>query len=296
MSKVDFPVSPDSITLARCNGFEMGRLEHRARGHVCEIPHRHTYYEIFWTMQGTGDHYIDFQHYTMRPDTLFFIGPGQVHYADRTRCKKGFLLLFTDEFLLPIPASKAILGSLPFSRTAGDKPTLQLDAKHQPEIFRLFSAMQQEYFSDHADREDAIRAYLQLLLIGSERLTKPRTAAKALPTAAMLIQKFKELIESHFLTKEQVHEYADLLGITPNHLNDTAKHVTGKTAGEFIRERRLLEAKRMLTYSQLSVLQISYHLNFQDPSYFSRFFRKYAGTSPVEFRERIREKYQNVPN
>jgi AraC-like DNA-binding protein len=81
-----------------------------------------------------------------------------------------------------------------------------------------------------------------------------------------------------------VSEYAKLLGITANYLNETVKTVTGQTAGELIRDRLLLEAKRWLIHSELSIAQVADQLHFDDPSYFSRFFKKYAHCSPGDFR------------
>jgi len=94
------------------------------------------------------------------------------------------------------------------------------------------------------------------------------------------------LIEENFLAKTSVSEYAKLLGITANHLNETVKRTIGKTAGELIRHRLLLEAKRLLIHSELSSSEIAHRLNFQDPSYFGRFFKKYTQHSPGDFRGR----------
>lgn len=80
-------------------------------------------------------------------------------------------------------------------------------------------------------------------------------------------------------------EYAGLLFITPNHLNALCKASVGKSAGEMIRDRLLLEAKRMLANSAMSVSEIAYDLRFEDNAYFSRFFKKYTGHTPEEFRK-----------
>jgi AraC-like DNA-binding protein len=76
-----------------------------------------------------------------------------------------------------------------------------------------------------------------------------------------------------------------MLHVTTNHLNETVKGTLGQPAGMIIRERLLLEAKRLLRYSDSPVAEIATHLNFEDPSYFSRFFKKHTGFSPSEFRE-----------
>jgi AraC-like DNA-binding protein len=83
-----------------------------------------------------------------------------------------------------------------------------------------------------------------------------------------------------------------MLGVTTSHLSDSMRLETGLTAGELIRARLILEAKRLLLHSELTIAEIGYELGFGDPSYFSRFVRREIKTSPAEFRDRIREKYR----
>jgi AraC-like DNA-binding protein len=81
-----------------------------------------------------------------------------------------------------------------------------------------------------------------------------------------------------------------LLSITPNHLNDIIKQVTGKTARSFIVERILLEAKNLLTHTQIDIADISHNLQFDEPTNFSKLFKKYVGLTPLQFRNRKRLK------
>ena len=110
----------------------------------------------------------------------------------------------------------------------------------------------------------------------------------ALPISALLTKRFLQLVERNFLAIVSVRDYAEMLNVTSNHLIETTKRTLGKPAGRIIRERLLLEAKRLLCYSNMSASDIAYHLSFEDPSYFSRFFKKYTGVCPMEFR--------NMPN
>ena len=100
-------------------------------------------------------------------------------------------------------------------------------------------------------------------------------------------------VEEKFLTLHKVNDYADLLAVTPNHLNDTTKKVTGKTALELIQDRLLLEAKRLLLHTEQTAKEISYQLGYNDPSYFTRFFKAQTERTPDDFRRQIREKYHN---
>ena len=102
-----------------------------------------------------------------------------------------------------------------------------------------------------------------------------------------LLRTFRRLIDSHYRGLRLPKEYADLLYITPNHLNALCQDLLGKTAGELIRDRTLLEAKRLLTNAKMTATEIAYELNFKDNSYFNRFFKKNAGMTPDDFRKSL---------
>lgn len=243
-------------------------------------------------MKGTGAHYIDFVSYEMSPNTLFFISPGQIHYSEIANCT-GYALFFTQEFLLSDRVPKSFLSRLPFYHAEGQEQAVHLKNKQISMFHRLFRRLEQEYLSKFQSKEELLRAYLQVLLLEAERLYVYKTIPHLTHPSSLLIQRFKDLIEEHFLTETTVKDYAQLLHVTANHLNATSKQLTGKTAGELIRSRILLEAKRLLVHSEQSIVQIAQHLNFQDPSYFGRFFKKGTNQSPNEFRQTIHKKYQN---
>ncbi|MDB6140706.1 MAG: AraC family transcriptional regulator, partial [Verrucomicrobiaceae bacterium] len=108
-----------------------------------------------------------------------------------------------------------------------------------------------------------------------------------------LARQFCLEVEHHFRQWQALTPYATLLGVSVNHLNEMVSEHTGHSAGDIIRQRRLLDAKRLLLHSDFSISEIGYQTGFDDPSYFSRFFRRYAHTTPADFRDRIREKYQS---
>lgn len=227
----------------------------------------------------------------MNPHTLFFISPGQVHYSDITACV-GYALFFTEEFLISTHLNKDLPRSFPFYHQSDREPAIHIDQAQVPVFRHLFERLEREFLCESRRKEDMLRAYLQILLIEAERLYTSAIASH-LNHPSSLVQTFKALIEEHFLSQSSVKDYANRLHVTANYLNDVTKRLTGKTAGELIRERLLLEAKRLLVHSDLSISQIAYCLNFKDPSYFGRFFRHQTRQSPGNFRRTICEKYQN---
>lgn len=116
---------------------------------------------------------------------------------------------------------------------------------------------------------------------------KDESAVRTIPKGSSLISKFRKLVDENFIKLSLPKHYAALLYVTPNYLNMVSHKVLGKTAGEVIRERKLQEAKQMLANFDLNISQIAYDLNFSDPPYFSKFFKKYTGKSPEDFRRYV---------
>ena len=94
-------------------------------------------------------------------------------------------------------------------------------------------------------------------------------------------------MEAHALQEVQVTFYAKKLFISAGHLNDTIKKMTGKNAKSFINERRILEAKRLLFWTETSIQEVAWKTGFKDPAYFTRFFKKHTGVLPASFQKQI---------
>ena len=131
---------------------------------------------------------------------------------------------------------------------------------------------------------DILRGMLVIILVRLSRVAPDTFKEGASKHNLVLMRQFEKLIEIHFREKRLPKEYAEMMFMTPNHLNSLSNNVAGKSAGEIIRERILLEAKRLLANSDLMIGQIAEALHFEDNAYFTRFFKKYLGTTPEGFR------------
>jgi len=134
---------------------------------------------------------------------------------------------------------------------------------------------------------DVIRLKLLELFITVDRSCASKKGKNVPQQKLTLLRSFQSLIDRHFRAIKLPKEYADLLYVTPNHLNALCQDLVGKTAGDLIRDRVLLEAKRLLTNADMTVTEIAYDLNFGDNSYFNRFFKKNVGVTPDEFRKQF---------
>ena len=255
-------------------------------------PHYHDFFQVS-LLRGEGRLMHDFREKDIRGLTLLFITPGQVHTVKPGDDMRGIIVSFTREFFdAGSEAATRLLLELPFYFATDTPPWLALDPDRETEIPDLFRQLQAEYDQARPDAVEVLRALLRILCVKAGRLHAARSPAPRANRAAALVRSFQLAVEKHFARRPALAPYARELGVSVNHLNDVVSNATGRAAGEHIRLRRLLAAKRQLLHSELSVSEIGYRLGFKDPSYFSRFFRRYERVTPAAFRTQSREKYQ----
>lgn len=136
----------------------------------------------------------------------------------------------------------------------------------------------------------ALESLFRLLLVNFHRALQAERAdfLTRADRRQALVTRFRAALDQHLDNTRSVADFADMLAVTPTHLSRTVKALTGRTAGELIAERLLLEAKRRLVFTDASVGEIGYALRFSSASYFTRFFTKLTGETPRAFRENMR--------
>lgn len=255
-------------------------------------PHYHEFFQVSLLL-GSGHLMHDFRETEFAGATMFFLSPGQVHTVRPDKGLKGTIVSFTREFFeLQHEAPQGFLFELPFFYAADSPPWLSLTPEETIAAKRMFQEIQQEVDEAQSGAAGVLRSLLHVLFIRASRWHAKTQKGQHGTRAAVLVRGFQQALETHYREWTTIAAYARHLGVSENHLNDVMREETGRAAGEHIRLRRLLDAKRLLLYSDLSVAEVGYQLGFQDPSYFSRFFRRYEAVTPAEFRHQIREKYQ----
>jgi AraC family transcriptional activator of pobA len=258
------------------------------------LPHRHEFYAIQYVTGGKGQHVIDFYPYPLSPDTLYFISPGQVHFGRFTQPLRGSVLVFMEDFLLYPGSFTGNIYELSFFHTVGKKPLLRLNPPEAARIRSYMSAIAEEYQASAPDRIPVLRAHLYILMVHIQRLYAARYPGQNSEGGASFVRKFKHLVSTHFALETALETYADMMNVSTGHLSNAIKALTGQSPGQIIRREIALEAKRLLAHTDLTAAEVGYRLNFDDPSYFGRFFKRTTGLSPTAFREQIRSKYQDI--
>lgn len=248
-------------------------------------PHRHSFYHLVLFTKGKGSHTIDFEKFAVKPFQVYFMIPGQVHSWHFEGQVDGYIVHFTEALFTAFLHNRHYLEQFHFFQGAAEDGICQLQTSIHTQIVALFEAMLAEISQRKELNLDMIRLKLLELFITVDRNCAGRKKANVPQQKITLLRRFQNLIDKHFRDIRLPKEYAELLYVTPNQLNALCQDLLGKTAGDVIRDRVLLEAKRLLTNADMTITEIAYDLNFGDNSYFNRFFRKYVGMTPDVFRK-----------
>lgn len=277
-----------SLQQDRNNDFLIERFSDYLKKHYKNLhfPHRHSFYHLVLFTRGSGTHSIDFTQYKVTPSQVYFMIPGQVHSWHFKSETDGYIINFSESLFKSFLLNANYLDRFSFFNGSSDDGVRQLPQTDQSKIIALFEEILAIANNDD-DHMDMTRLLLLQLFLTIDKATDKMSNKPVLQQKQVLLKNFRKLIELHYKSIRLPKQYADLLYVTPNHLNALCQDLMGKTAGELIRDRILLEAKRLLTNAHMRVTEIAYELNFEDNSYFNRFFKKYNGVTPDDFRKQF---------
>lgn len=254
-------------------------LEHRLVPRV-PFPHRHAFVQLLWVIQGSGWHDIDFHRHPVKPQSLFVMKPGQVHDWNFRAGIRGILIEFdagsTEGFVKSF-------GTDLMSAALSSPDILHFSKREAQDFEKLVLLMRDEFAAKSPLYEIALATYLRGLLIFIARKAPKLSRTGADPDLA---RRFQALVDSHFRTDHRVEDYAKRLGLTAKALTMRLSRTFEKPPREIIQERLLLEAKRLLSLSELGIAEIGLELGIEDANYFSRLFRSKMGMTPSQFRNR----------
>ena len=264
--------------------FDLVRLQDRE-----DIPrafaHRHNYYHLLWMSRAEGTHMLDFEHFDVRDHSVFFISPGQLHAWASSVRPQGYVINISAAFFVQMFPRADDIAQFPFFHLTCDTPVMYLTQAEHDGLLPLLEEIERETRERREGRFDIVRSYLLVLLTRLRRLYPSNELRRSASPSYALAKRFTLLIESHYLEFGTVGQYAEALHVSERQLNDAVKRTVGRTASQVVQDRVALEAKRLLCNSDLAITEIAYQLNFEDPAYFARFFKRHTQSSPGEFRK-----------
>jgi AraC family transcriptional regulator, transcriptional activator of pobA len=248
-----------------------------------ESPHKHAFYEIFLLEKGILRQDVDDKAYQIEAHQLFFIAQGQLHiWHENIDEVKGFRLMFTEDFFQTRQNNTPFLHELLYLNNAYENPFLYIN--NFAKINVLFEQLFEEY-QNQDFKTEVLQAYLFLILNEVQRAYKLHFATVFSNQDLMVYKKILNLVEQKYMTNALASDYAEYLSLTLKQLNRITESVENQTITNIITNRKIIEAKRLLLYTELNIAQISEHLGFEDYSYFNRFFKKNTAQTPGYYRQ-----------
>jgi len=241
---------------------------------------RYDFFQLLWLKEigGNPTYFLDFNEYSLKENQIILIYPGQIDYMPDIYFKKGYLFAFEQSLFHEIV--EKINSDYLNGYTSNTIINLNKEISHT--LNELMDLILKEYTTDY--RILLLESYLQAFLFHVSSLYEDH-AAKGRDD--ILITELMKLIDQHFKNEKEVSFYADKLGVTNKKLTNLCIKKTGKTIKQFILGRLLLEAKKEIFKNEKTFKEIAFDLNFSEPAYFTRFFKKQTSMTPDDFRKQM---------
>jgi AraC family transcriptional activator of pobA len=244
-------------------------------------PHRHRdLHQVMAVAAGGGVMDLEGARLPFAAPALISTPPVVVHGFEFQPGTEGWVVTLSAEGLA---AALAAFGDPALAGVAGRPAQVPLSAEAAAETTGAFAAIEREYRFPQPGRRAAILARLALALVAVARGATITDGSTAGGDAA-LFARYRDLVEERFRQQPRIGALAAALALTDSRLNAVCRRVAGCSAQEVLHARVLLEAKRSLVYTSMTVAEVAYSLGFADPAYFSRFFARRAGVSPAAYR------------
>jgi len=260
---------------------------HELSGFIIGEPHSLGFFDVILVTRGTGWFWLDSHRHVVRPGAVFFTSPGQVRRWDTTQLD-GICLFFEDLFIKEFLQDDAFLHRLPYFHADPARAALRLPPTAVRRVRARLAAMQRELAHYARDSVDLLRAQLhETLIVLARQYAAAHRVAPQRPTHRV-VSRFMELVERDSAHRHRIADYAAELAVTPGHLSVLCTQYAGQRAKRLLHNTLVSRARRMLLYSDESAARVGASLGFEDPSYFTRFFRRETGQTPKEFRSALR--------
>lgn len=251
---------------------------------VPDIEHRHGYWTVFFFLDGKGKHLIDFKRVAIRSGSIHIVLPGQVHALDGGKNFFAYALMFTEDFFLMRDETTKLLMRLFRFMDIGEAVAFDLTKTEKGFFTSLLKLIQLENEGKSANK-GAVLLDLLSVFISKCSSALPFHEQNLTGEDSLLYIQLRHAVEKNFRRTHSVKEFASILHVSNKQLNDLCRKYTDRSALEFIHARIIVEAKRLLLFSEKPIKEIAYTLNFTDAAHFSNFFRQKSGFTPLEFRE-----------
>ena len=286
-----------SLTKLHENSEGYFELMHRCLWPNSIAAHRLDFYMIFLVTAGEGRHTFGSETHLVKPNTIGFAGPDMINaWHSEHHDNSGYVCTFSADFFGHEISGAPALPELPFFHLGGTS-ILTLSEEKMAMYKQLFEMMTFEAKSTHPLSAATLRSYLHVIInkARADLHSQYTNPSQIPPAGSRLVKAFREMFMADInvirtgreIQLKLVSEYAELLGVSQNHLNDTVRSITGESAGGLMHKQLMHQATMCLKHSLKNVSEIAYLLGFDDPSYFARFYKRHTGKSPTQVRAMV---------
>ena len=272
--------------ISETDAFHIHQFSIKTGVHIQEgKPHRTDFYGVTFIEGGKGEISINGTRHDFENNILIHTSPGQIITASVDNVSNGYVIFFMPEFV-NIQKPDTMESLFPFFKL-NSNGAFKVGDETGP-FKAQFRNMKIEYFKKDVEYMKVIRSYLLVLLnlIGRQYFKNTSILNNHRDKKHTLTTEFESLIRQNMPERKTVTYLAEELSVSSKHLIEVIKATTGKTPSELNTQIFMLEAKKLLLYSNLSVNEVAYRLNFNDPSYFNKVFKKYFNISPLSFKRK----------
>ncbi len=232
---------------------------------------------------------VDFNVYTTTQNSLFFVAPNQFLHIETVGQEEGYMIFYNRDFYcIQIHDAEVACDGLLFNNI-NKMPMVRVADEEIMAIDPLFNSIDEEFGLNDTSQEEMIRTYLKQLLIKSTRIWKKQHLGQELLQSNNeldFFRRFSVLVDAYYKEKHSVADYADLLSMAAKTITNKFKRLNLPQPNEVIKDRIMLEAKRLLIHTSMTAKEIAYQLGYEDPAYFSRQFLQKTGESPSNFKKK----------
>lgn len=269
--------------------FDMVKLEELLKkGAIDHSPmqlHKVEFYIVFFIAEGQGYHTIDFTDYKYKKGTVLTIRKDQIHKFSNGNQPKGYLLLFTDEFLIRYLEESEVQKSMQLFNELLGVQKLQLSNLEIKEIESSIKRIELEYLKVNDEYSAGIiRSELHILITKLYRIKSQKNQIIIDKKYLSEFIQFQKLVEQNVRKTTRVHDFADMMTVSTKTLNTISKSIIHKTAKEFIDEICIKQIKRLLINTPLSIKEIAYESGFEETTNFYKYFKRHVKMTPEQFR------------
>lgn len=247
-------------------------------------PHRLMFFALLIVTKGEGKHQVDLKEYSLKKGSVIKIAKGQVHAFDEQSKYDGYLVVFTEEFVLKYFSQTSIIYITHLYNYHISEPLIPYSTSNSVFLEQVNKELQNK---EQYLQNNIIAKMLELYLLRLERQASYTIPIVHNDRSYALFLKFKDLVKRHYSKTRNVKDYALWLNVSVNSLNKAVKNITHNTAKIFIDQYVILEAKRAILSTDNSLKEVAYQTGFDEVTNFTKFFKKHTSLSPKNFRASI---------